>query len=184
MQRVGADRRKIIVFSVVMIALTALFVVIDQLTKAYFKKAYSPSDEKYIIDGFFYFTYTFNTGAAFSLFADKPWGQLFFKILTSVALVLFVLLFIFSLRKRYKLLTISLVFLISGALGNFIDRIRFDGVVDFIGLIFFGWKFPTFNIADTCMCVGVILIIIHYFFIDKHALFKKNDKKNVSDKQQ
>ena len=181
MQGTRTSRRKLIIFTVAMVVLIALLIAIDQLTKAYFKKNYTSSTEKFVIDGFFYFTYTFNTGAAFSFLADKAWGQTFFKILTSVALVLFVILFVFSFKKKYKFLSVGLVFVISGALGNFIDRLRFDGVVDFIGLIFFGWRFPVFNIADICMCVGVIMTLIHFLFLDNNALFKKNGKKKVSD---
>ena len=90
---------------------------------------------------------------------------------------------IFSFKKNYKFLTVALVFVISGALGNFIDRLMYDGVVDFIGFIFFGWHFPVFNIADICMCVGVVMVLIHFLFLDNNALFKKNGKEEVSNNE-
>ena len=180
MQRTGLNRRRII-FHIVAITLIVGLILLDQLLKRYFKNNYSAGEEKFVIDGFFYFTYTFNTGAAFSFLANKSWSQLFFKILTGVALVLFVLLYIYSAKRKYKWLSITIVFVLSGAIGNFIDRLMYDGVVDFIGFIFFGWHFPVFNIADICMCVGVIMVIIHFLFLDKNALFRKNGKKNLPD---
>lgn len=181
MQGTGTSRRKLITFNIIAVALIAIFIVVDQVLKNYFKTNYSSGREDYIIDGFFYFTYSFNTGAAFSLFADKPWGMTFFKVLTCVALVLFVLLYVYSCKKRYKFLTIALVLVLSGTIGNFIDRIMYNGVVDFVGLIFFGWRFPIFNFADVCMCIGVIMTIIHFLFLDKNAIFRKNGKKKNTD---
>ena len=180
MQGTGTSRRKLIITTLIFVVAIALLILIDQLTKLYFKTNYTSGDEKYVIGGFFYFTYTFNTGAAFSFLSGKAWAQTFFKVLSAIAIVAFILLFIFARKRKYKVLSIALVFVISGTIGNFIDRIRFDGVVDFIGLIFFGWRFPVFNVADICMCVGVIMVIVHFLFLDKNALFKKNGKKKLS----
>lgn len=183
MQGTGTNRRRTIIYVVCLIALIGGLILLDQLLKKYFMNNYLLGEEKVVIDNFFYLTYTFNTGAAFSFLAGKSWAQLFFKILTGVSLCLFILIFIFAIRKKYKFLSVALVFVISGAVGNFIDRLMYNGVVDFIGFIFFGWHFPVFNIADICMCVGVIMVIIHFLFLDKHALFRRNGKKELSDKQ-
>ena len=181
MQRIRFNRK--IVFCVVSVLLIVGLILLDQLLKNYFKNKYASGDSKFVIDNFFYFTYTFNTGAAFSFLATKSWAQLFFKILTGVSLVGFIILMIFSFKKNYKFLTVALVFVISGAMGNFIDRLMYDGVVDFIGFIFFGWHFPVFNIADICMCVGVVMVLIHFLFLDNNALFKKNGKEEVSNNE-
>jgi hypothetical protein len=57
--------------------------------------------------------------------------------------------------------------MISGLLGNFIDRLFFGEVTDFISFIFFGSPFAVFNVADICLCVGVIMAVVHYCFFDK-----------------
>ena len=86
-----------------------------------------------------------------------------------------------ALKKKYKWLSYSVAFMIGGTLGNFIDRVSFNGVTDFIGFIFGNYHFPIFNLADSFLVVGVIMFIIHCLFIDKEGLFnkmKKEEKKN------
>jgi len=69
-------------------------------------------------------------------------------------------------------------FMVGGTLGNFIDRLAYNGVVDFISLIFGDYYFPIFNLADSFMTVGIILMIIHYFFLDENKVFTKNGNKD------
>ena len=74
----------------------------------------------------------------------------------------------------------SLIFLIGGTLGNFIDRLSINGVIDFIGFTFGEYNFPIFNLADTFLVVGVIMLLIQFLFIDENAVFKReNASKNV-----
>ncbi len=175
MQRTWADRRRIIFISLVILILS---IAIDLVTKVLFKNLFDKQGKTVIIENFFYFTYTENSGSAFSFLADKLWSQLFFKILTGVALVAFGVIWYFSLKKKYTLLSVAMAFVVGGTIGNFVDRLVFDSVRDFIGMTFFGWNFPIFNIADVCLTVGVILFMIHFLFIDNDALFKKKDKES------
>lgn len=177
MQRIRSHRSRVI-SCVIYILLFCLFVLIDQAVKIYLKSANALGEwsDKVIIDGFFYFTYTTNSGAAWSFLSDKAWAQTFFKILTGVALVIFIWLFIMTTRKDKKLMRFSVVLLAAGAVGNFIDRLAYSFVVDFISFVFGSYHFPVFNIADALMTVGIILFIIDLLFVDESALFKRKKK--------
>lgn len=183
MQGIRANRRKRIIFEGLFMLLLLALIAIDQLTKYHFSTTLELHEEKSVIDGFFYFTYTINTGAAWSFLANVSWSQLFFKILTGFALIAFMIFYIYAARKNYKWLRTSLILVISGTIGNFIDRLFNNGVTDFLGFIFGDYHFPIFNLADSFLVVGVIMLIIHYLFIDEGAVFrKKNGEKTVSSK--
>ena len=177
MQGNGAKWKKI-VMEIIPVALFALLLVADQLTKLYVKDIFEKEGwiETVVIPKFFEFTYVFNTGAAFSFLANVSWGQLFFKILTPIALVAFIIFYVYTCKKNYVWAKFALALIIAGTIGNYIDRLCYGGVVDFISLIFGSYYFPVFNIADICMTVGVIMLIAHFLFLDEGAIFRK--KKN------
>ena len=180
MQRTGVNRRikEIIIYVAVFLALIA----IDQITKFYFKNKYFEDGTTKIINNFFYFTYAENTGAAFSFLAGKSWAQLFFKIITAVALVVFTFLTVYFFKKKQKWLTVSMIITLSGTIGNYIDRLALNYVRDFISFVFGSYRFPVFNIADVCLVVGVIMISVYLLFLDKDAVFKrKNGKEDIQD---
>lgn len=182
MQRTGIDRvKKIFIKVVVFIIITAFLVLIDQFFKNYLKTIHERDEwnKTVIIEGLLNIVYTTNDGAAWSFLSGVSWAQTFFKILTCVAFVGFVALLFYSFKKKYKLMSFSFILIIAGTIGNFIDRLRFDYVVDFISFSFFN---PVFNIADSYMTVGIVLLIIHYLFLDKNAIFSKNGNKEVSNK--
>lgn len=185
MQRTGADRRRQIIAKIVISVLViGALVAVDQITKLVFNNLKSSGEwqKTTVIGGFFYFEYAFNTGAAWSFLANKEWGQLFFKILTSVALVGFITYLVFVIKGKYKTLLAGTLLVISGTIGNFIDRLFYGGVTDFISFYFGSYHFPIFNLADTFLTIGVIVVIVHYLFLDDKAVFKKNADKKVSDK--
>ncbi len=168
------------------IFLLIFLILVDQITKTYLKYAKEQtawSGSTWVIKGFFSFTYTTNSGAAWSFLSDKVWGQIFFKCLTAVALVLFYVYYLYVSKRGYRFLKVAVILVISGTIGNFIDRLAYNYVVDFLSFIFGSYSFPIFNLADSFMCVGVIMVIIHYLFLDNNALFKsrKNGRKVVSD---
>lgn len=175
MQRVGIVRRKRIILEVCSLIFLALIIVLDQLTKIYFKNVIPKNGDIDVIKNFFYFTYTVNTGAAWSFLAGVSWAQTFFKILTAIALVFFVLFYLYATKKGYKWLRFSLILVIGGTIGNFIDRLLVNGVTDFIGFQFGSYFFPIFNLADSFLCVGVVMMIIHFAFLDENAIFKRNE---------
>lgn len=177
MQRTWSNRTKRIVFISISLFVCALLVLIDQLTKIYFRVKFSKEGVTTVIDNFFYFTYTVNRGSAFSFLANKSWAQTFFKILTPISLLLFVFIYIYSIKHNKGFLSYSTVLIFSGAVGNYIDRLMFNGVTDFVSLQFGSYNFPVFNFADMCLTVGVFMFVIYFLFLDNNAIFKKHDKK-------
>ncbi len=113
------------------------------------------------------FTYLENRGAAFGILQDS---RLFFIILTIIIVGYLLYYFIKNYKTNKRLLNISLAFIITGALGNFYDRLFNGYVVDFIDFAFF--EFPVFNIADIFVTVGSILMIIYFL------VFEESDMKN------
>lgn len=146
-----------------------LVVGLDQLTKALTDGAETVE----IIKDVFYLKSTYNTGAAFSMLGDVEWAQTFFIILTVVA-VAGATVFLFLNKKKSLWLNLSVVLIIAGAIGNFIDRIILGYVRDFIYFTFFA----NFNVADSAITVGAIMLIFYFFFLDKDAIFssRKKDK--------
>ena len=141
----------ILLFSVI-----AFVVATDLITKALF------GNIEYIkvIPGFFYFeTNNGNYGAAWGILSGKKW------LLILIGIVGIGMMFVLDhmLKNKSKLFTIGLGMFIGGALGNLIDRIALGYVRDFINFEF--WKtFPTFNLADSFLCVAIVLICIHFIF--------------------
>ncbi|NTW71534.1 MAG: signal peptidase II [Eubacteriaceae bacterium] len=136
-------------------------VILDQITKYLAVAKLKTIDTFPLIDGIFHFTYAENTGAAFSIFTGM---QPFLKIVTSaftaaLAVYLYLLL---KKQQRTSLTTISLAFIIGGAIGNLIDRFRFDYVIDFLDFRLI--NFAVFNIADSFIVVGSILLILILIF--------------------
>ena len=172
----GRKRIKNIVFHSSVLLLCAFLIFLDQWTKVHFKNLYLEKGVTVIIDNFFRLTYTVNTGAAWSFLEGVSWAQTFFKVLTAVALVCFCGLYFIACKKRYKWLQFSVGIIISGTLGNFIDRLLYSGVTDFISFQFGSYFFPVFNIADICLTVGIIMLLVHFLFIDENAIFKRVKK--------
>ena len=111
-----------------------------------------------VIEGFFDFSYLENRGAAFGIFQGRVY------LLAFVTVIIMAVLFVMyqKTKKKTKLLTISTALIMTGAIGNLIDRLRYGFVVDFIS---WHWKntyyFPTFNVADICITVGTGLLILY-----------------------
>jgi len=85
--------------------------------------------------------------------------------LTPVALILFGVFYFYLYKKGYKWAKYAMAFIVAGTIGNFIDRLAYDSVIDFISLIFGDYYFPIFNLADTFMTVGIIMILVHFCFL-------------------
>lgn len=116
-----------------------------------------------LIDKILHLTYIENSGIAFGMFGG---GKIVFIILTlviSTALLIFVL----RTEKRSVWLKLGTAFVISGALGNLVDRIARGYVVDFIDFRII--HFPVFNVADIAVCVGAVMLLIHFLIADKKS---------------
>ena len=111
------------------------------------------------------------------------WAQLFFKILTGVSLVLFGFLMYYAFKNNYIWLSFAVAFILGGTIGNFIDRLLFNGVTDFLGFTFGNYNFPIFNLADSFLVVGVIMAVIHFFFLDENKIFDSKTKQTKVESQ-
>ena len=149
----------------------AAIVALDQITKYIVLTTVTMSGPRIVvIENFFYITCHRNSGAAWGLFQG---GRYFFLVFTAVLLAaLAVMLF----RFKGRWLRTALAMIIGGAIGNYIDRIMVGGVVDFLDFYIFGYNFPTFNAADSCIVVGSALLII-YFMRSDNEIFKTEKAK-------
>lgn len=148
-----------------LLTLAAAVLLLDQATKLWvvnnlpFEGAFFPPDSIEVIPGLFNIVYVTNTGAAWSMFSGHTWP------LTIVGFVALALLFFFrkalELDKRKIQLGYGLI--IGGILGNMVDRIRIQKVIDFLDFHYKDYYFPSFNVADSGITVGVILYIIFSF---------------------
>jgi len=139
-------------------ALAALIVVLDQLSKWVVLGNITQGEVIYVTS-FWNWVLTFNPGAAFSFLADQPgWQRWFFTVL-ALAVSGWIA---FELKKHpeQKLMALALTLVMGGALGNVIDRVRFGAVVDFIQWHAAGFYWPAFNVADSAISVGAVLLII------------------------
>ena len=111
---------------------------------------------------FFNFTLAYNSGAAFSFLADAGgWQRWFF---TAIALLASVVIVGWLLKLRgERMVAIALALILGGALGNLWDRVTLGHVVDFLDFHWAGYHFPAFNIADSAITVGAVLLIIDMF---------------------
>ncbi len=141
-----------------------LTLVVDQISKIivdYNKTSIT------LIEGVLRISISYNQGASFSFLSGKDWAQVFFIALTSVVLIAgFIFLVVKKPEGKWLLSAISLMF--SGTIGNFIDRLAFGHVRDFIDVPFFA----NFNVADSCLCIGAFMLILYVLFFDEEALFK------------
>lgn len=135
-----------------------------------------------IIPNLLKFLQSYNTGAAFGMLDDKPWAKYFFIISTLLVCAVIIFYIVFNFVKKNKVskwLGIALSLVLSGALGNLYDRIFIGKVRDFIFFFYNTRIFPfIFNVADSALVIGVIMIIVYMLFLEKDAIFKKKDKQN------
>lgn len=147
--------------------LSALAIFIDQLSKHWILTHTLPGQRVPVIDGFLYRTLVFNRGAAFSFLAGGDGWQRWFFVLLAVVICVALGVWLWRTRRRDWRTALPLALIIGGALGNLIDRIHVGQVTDFV-LVYFGqWAYPAFNFADSCICVGAVLLIVFSLFDGK-----------------
>jgi signal peptidase II len=132
--------------------------IVDQLTKLWFDSSLRYGERVQVLP-FFDFTLLYNPGAAFSFLADQAgWQRWFFTVLGLGAAV-FMLWMMHTNRTQQRLL-LALALILSGAIGNVIDRIAYGHVIDFLLFYWQNWYYPAFNVADSCITLGAILLIL------------------------
>ena len=141
--------------------LAALVVLGDQASKALVLARFAPG-ERLELTSFFNLILVYNKGAAFSLLSQAPGWQK--PLLVAFALgAAAIISFLIARRAGERLLCTGLALILGGALGNVIDRLRFGEVVDFLDLHAAGYHWPAFNVADSAITVGAVLLILEGF---------------------
>lgn len=145
------------------IVIVILIILLDQITKLIVVRNIAFDSSITVIDRFFYLTYWQNKGAAWGILQN---GRLFFIALT---IVISAVLAYFIFKINNKILRTSLSFILGGAIGNLIDRMLRGSVVDFLHFYLGSYSYPVFNVADSFVVVGTIILSYYLLFIYKES---------------
>lgn len=179
------------------IALAFTFVVLDQLSKwavteymirvpiekpnpqplGFFEWLYSAPEKlpfaSFEILPFFNIVMVWNKGVSFGMFNDS--GETGSLALIALSLLITVVFSIWLFKTQVRSERLAIALIIGGALGNVIDRARFGAVIDFLDFHMLGYHWPAFNVADSCVVIGVFLLIVRSFFFETPAKDAKED---------
>jgi signal peptidase II len=145
------------------LAVSVLVIALDQFTKHIALTALEYLQRVAVIPGFLNWTLAFNTGAAFSFLHDAGgWQRWLFAVLAIMVSAVLVVWLARTPRGDWRNAA-PLALIIGGALGNLIDRLRLGQVTDFIEVYYRDWSWPAFNVADSAICVGAVLLILFGF---------------------
>ena len=151
-----------------------ILILLDQGTKLWALASLNPIHNMTLVEGFMDLTFVENRGVAFGMFSGQRWFILLLTGIIAVGLIWFYVTM--PKKKEYFPLRVSLVMVLSGAIGNIIDRLFRGYVVDFFEFTFFEW--PVFNVADIYVVVGVILLALMIVFVVKDEDLELKKKKD------
>ncbi len=154
-------------------------VFLDQATKLYIDSNMELHQSIQVIKNFFQITYIRNSGAAFGILSGfkSPWLTLFFVLISVVAIGI-IMFYYHKTPENQRLTLVSFALIMSGAIGNFIDRAFYGEVIDFLYFHWYQHYWPAFNVADSCITIGVSLLLWNMFFPE--AFLKTRDNLNLS----
>ena len=138
--------------------LMLLLLVADQVTKQIVIQNMQLFDSISVLP-FFNFTYVRNYGAAFSFLSDAGGWQRWFFTLIAVVVSIVIAVWLAKLPRQQVKLSLALSLVLAGAIGNLIDRSVYGYVIDFFHLFYKNWHYPAFNVADSAICIGAVLLI-------------------------
>ena len=156
-----------------LIIIIVAIIALDQWSKWAIKTSFNLYQSKPVIQDFLHFTYVTNDGMAFGL--SFPGGKHVLLIMT-ILLTGFIVGFLWKEKNGHPLIKYGLALILSGAIGNLIDRLLYGKVVDFLDLMIGDFHWYIFNIADSSVTIGMILFIIHSIYIEQK---KTNDESTV-----
>jgi len=162
------------------LALSLLLIVVDQFTKLWILNNFALYEDVNVLP-IFDLTYVRNYGAAFSFLSDAGgWQHYFF---TTIALVISVLLiyWMYKTPSNKSLLISSYALILSGAIGNVMDRMNYGYVVDFLHFYYQNWHFPAFNVADMAISIGAGLLILDAIFDHRKEQASSKNKQTEND---
>lgn len=144
--------------------LSVLVVVLDQATKHYFEATFNLYQRVEVIPGYFSWTLAYNTGAAFSFLADHGGWQRWLFAVIAIGVSVVLVAWLKRLKPNETWLAVALALVLGGAIGNLYDRVVLGHVVDFILVHWQNrWYFPAFNIADSAITVGAVMLALDMF---------------------
>jgi len=139
--------------------LAATIVVVDQLTKLAVERSFAFGERLAIVPGLFDLTLVYNRGAAFSFLAGASGWQRWFFTALGIAAAAFIV-WLLARHGSQRLFSFALALILGGALGNVIDRVARGQVVDFLLVYWQRFHWPAFNVADSAITVGAVLLIV------------------------
>jgi len=145
---------------------TAVVIFLDQATKLFIDRTMEIHSSLTVVNNFFNITYIRNKGAAFGFLADTSFRLPFFIGISIIAVVVIIGI-LRNIRSEQKLTVVALSLILSGALGNLIDRVRLGEVIDFIDCHWYQHHWPAFNVADSAICVGVFILATDMFLEER-----------------
>jgi len=154
----------VIILKKKLLIISILCILIDQISKLIIVNSFDVDNGFNVIKGFFSITYVKNTGAAWGMFSN---GTIILS-LVSIVFLFFMIKYIYELKNINYLSIFSYGMLMGGIIGNLIDRLLRNYVIDFLNFNIFGYDFPVFNIADSFIVISIILIVIESFWRDKN----------------
>ena len=171
--------------------LAVLLFVVDIVSKQIVLHNMVPGQMIELIPNFLSINYVVNDGMAFGIdFRDETLNRVMFAVISVIGMIILVGAFSYKYSAKTKLVKASMMLMISGCFGNLIDRAFYsaeylnadtNGVVDFIGFKFGTYEFPRFNVADSCLVIGVILLVVWLAIAEVKEL-KNKKKETVTEK--
>ena len=143
---------------------SAILVLADQISKTIVVNTMSLYESIPVIQNFFHFTYITNDGMAFGI--NFPFGYYIFTSV-SVLLTLFLFWYLWSVRTHSIVIRLGISFIIAGAIGNLIDRIFLGAVIDFLDFMIGNFHWYVFNLADSYVTVGMVLVLVDSIILEK-----------------
>ena len=150
-----------------LIFIIAAIIALDQWSKWAIKTSFNLYESKPVIQDFLHFTYVTNDGMAFGL--SFPGGKHVLLIMT-ILLTGFIVGFLWKEKNGHPLIKYGLALILSGAIGNLIDRLLYGKVVDFLDVMIGNFHWYIFNIADSSVTIGMILFIFHSFYVEQKKI--------------
>ena len=171
--------------------LGALMFVLDFVSKQVVLNNMAITDNIQLIPNFLSINYIINDGMAFGIdFRNAVLNRVMFAVISVIGAAILIAIYTHKYKEKNNFVKISLMLMISGCIGNLIDRAFYsaeylgadtNGVVDFIGFKFGSYDFPRFNVADSCLVIGTILLIIWLFISEiKDLKLKKENKETTA----
>ncbi len=172
--------------------LFVLLLVVDIVSKTVVKNNVEYHHSIVLIEGFLSITYTVNDGMAWGIDTNNDLAnQIIFSSISIIAAIIIIVVYCVRYKHFNKYVKATLMVILAGCIGNMIDRLFYSaeylnastrGVVDFIDFYIFGYNFPIFNVADSCLVIGVVMLIV-WLFVDEYKTNKREKEEKEAKKK-